>query len=330
MYLYMSHYNCYRCGYITIRRSDMRLHLNRKNICKPIIRDINIDDYRQNILNKEKIDETHFCTENAPFCTKNAPFCTVLHQPDYGGFECIFCKKKYKFQRSLKRHLKTCKVKQDQENINANTHALVEKLDQQIEIQKQTIQSQKQQIENFEQKPQINTFTNTNNNVFINIHMDKNRLDYKNTNYDVINAEDIQFSISKAGRCIQEIISITHFNKNHPENQNIYISCLKSTVAMMFEEKRWNVHAWNDIADRVIDDNAVTLQSWMDLNKDDHPGLAEKFKIFMDRKEGDNAFLTSLKRELKMVLYNNRKLIHSDEMVNLLHTLDDVDNSRKC
>ncbi len=65
----MNHYNCYRCGYITIRRSDMRLHLNRKNICKPIIRDINIDDCRQNILNKEKIEETgnpNILSQNIP------------------------------------------------------------------------------------------------------------------------------------------------------------------------------------------------------------------------------------------------------------------------
>ena len=316
----MVQYNCYRCGYCTIYKKDMRLHLNRKNKCNPILRDINIDDYRQNILNKEKIDETRFCT-------KNAPYCTVLHQKDSDMFECDFCKKKYKFQRSLTRHLKICRAKQEQDEADANTYALVERLNQQIEIQKQTIQSQNQRIESLEQKPQINMFTNNSNNVQINIQMDKNRLDYKDTNYDVIGAEDIQFAISKAGRCIQEIIPITHFNKKHPENQNIYVSCLKSAVAMMFEEKRWNAHAWNDIADRVIDDNIVTLQNWMDLNKDNYPGLVEKFKIFIDRKEGGyNTFLTNLKRELKMVLYNNRKLIHSDAMVKLLHTLDDVGN----
>ena len=224
--------------------------------------------------------------------------------------------------------MKSCKDKQEQDDATAKTYALVEKLNQQIESQQKQIDAMKNEKQHI-----INNTNNTNNtnnmnshnhnNVQINIQLDKNRLDYKDTNYNIIGENDIRYAISKTGKCIQEIVSATHFNKKHPENQNIYISCLKSAVAMMFEEQRWNAHAWNDIADRVINDNTVTLQSWVELNKDNHPNLAEKFKIFMERKEGNSkTFLSNLKRELKMVLYNNRKLVHSEEMITLLQRLE--------
>ena len=36
----MSTYICPRCGYEKTRHSDMVKHLNRKNMCKPLIEDI--------------------------------------------------------------------------------------------------------------------------------------------------------------------------------------------------------------------------------------------------------------------------------------------------
>ncbi len=294
----------------------MRLHLNRKNNCDPILSDVNIDTCRQDILNNPQIDETGSCTvllHSAPSLLQSAPFCSISE-----SFECLYCNKKYRYNRNLNKHLKTCKAKLEQKEADDRTYALVEKLNQQIESQQKQIDAMKNEKQHI-----INNNTTNTNNVQINIQLDKNRLNYKDTNYNIIGENDIRYAISKTGKCIQEIVSATHFNKKHPENQNIYISCLKSAVAMMFEEQRWNAHAWNDIADRVINDNTVTLQSWIELNKDNHPNLAEKFKIFMERKEKDcEMFLSNLKRELKMVLYNNRKLVHSEEMITLLHSLE--------
>ena len=63
--------------------------------------------------------------------------------------------------------------------------------------------------------------------------------------YDIYCTQNLKFNYK----------TITHFNKEHPENQNIYISCLKSDVAMMYENQKWITHAWPDIADRIINDN---------------------------------------------------------------------------
>ena len=109
----MADYNCFRCGYCTNHKTKIRLHLDRKNICKPILRDINLDQYGKDILNGNEFDETVGCSillHSAPSLLHSAPFCSKREK-----FECVFCKKNYIYNRNLNKHLKTCKSKQEQE-----------------------------------------------------------------------------------------------------------------------------------------------------------------------------------------------------------------------
>ena len=43
----MVEYNCYRCGYIASQKINLKHHLNRKNICKPLLADISIEDIKK-------------------------------------------------------------------------------------------------------------------------------------------------------------------------------------------------------------------------------------------------------------------------------------------
>ena len=42
----MGVYKCFRCGYIASQRINMKHHLNRKNICNPILDNISIDEMK--------------------------------------------------------------------------------------------------------------------------------------------------------------------------------------------------------------------------------------------------------------------------------------------
>ena len=39
----MVYYECQRCGYNTTLRGNIKQHLNRKNICEPILDNISIE-----------------------------------------------------------------------------------------------------------------------------------------------------------------------------------------------------------------------------------------------------------------------------------------------
>ena len=46
----MVNYQCYRCGYTTFDKTKIKSHFNRKNRCKPLLNDIDLDDHKKYIL----------------------------------------------------------------------------------------------------------------------------------------------------------------------------------------------------------------------------------------------------------------------------------------
>jgi HD-GYP domain-containing protein (c-di-GMP phosphodiesterase class II) len=97
-----------------------------------------------------------------------------------------------------------------------------------------------------------------------------------------------------------------HFNKDHPENHNIYVASLKDGHVVTFNGERWDV----GIADQVLDD---IIQQKSDILEDKYdeivdklsPMESKKFNNFMNRKDDAKVNL-KLKRELRVQLYNNR------------------------
>ena len=105
----MVQYTCFRCGYFSERKINMRSHLNRKNVCKPILRDIKLDEYSKNILERREYIETVENPESLPFHSKNLP--NHSKSLPFHSISCDYCNKSYKYNYNLTKHLKTCKMK---------------------------------------------------------------------------------------------------------------------------------------------------------------------------------------------------------------------------
>ena len=69
----MVEYKCNRCGYNAKQKINLMRHLNRKNICQPLLEDISIENIQKQYGFKtiEKND-----TQTALFDTQTAPFST--------------------------------------------------------------------------------------------------------------------------------------------------------------------------------------------------------------------------------------------------------------
>ena len=48
----MVEYLCHRCGYNTNKKCNIIQHLNRKNVCSPILGDISIEEIKNTIILK--------------------------------------------------------------------------------------------------------------------------------------------------------------------------------------------------------------------------------------------------------------------------------------
>ena len=116
----MVQYTCFRCGYSAEKKNHMIAHLNRKYICKPILRDIKPDDYRNDILEQKEFVETVKNDESAPI----------------NSISCEYCAKTYKYERNLLKHLKTCKIKKetDKNNIISDDYKINNILDENVGV----------------------------------------------------------------------------------------------------------------------------------------------------------------------------------------------------
>lgn len=96
-----------------------------------------------------------------------------------------------------------------------------------------------------------NTINNINNNV--SVHIENLTInDYKNTNDSYLTEEQIYNCIKKNMNAIPTVLEALHYNIDHPENHNIYISNFKNKTVRFKEGNRWILKKYKDVAEDII------------------------------------------------------------------------------
>ena len=110
------------------------------------------------------------------------------------------------------------------------------------------------------------------------------------------------------------MIKKLHFDPKKPENHNIYISNLKNNYIMVYDDDKWNIQDRNEIIHDMIEDNTNILEdkieNWLETGKQ-YPQIMKKFNRYLEKRE-KNIVLDKIKKEIKFILYNNRKTINSE------------------
>ena len=324
----MVNYKCYRCGYSTTHKGSLVNHLKRKNICNPLLEDISIEKMYE-IYNFKNDKKQHpNSTQTALFSTQTAP---KQHPNDNFGCKktapkqhlnstqpapkqhllapkkniCQFCEKTFTRKTGLTKHLNCCKQKKIFEE---EKYEKIKEKDNEIQELKNMVE--KLLVEN---KGTTNITNNTTNNNNTTNHMTNNIININNygdedTKY-ITSDYILQLLKNKPAKAIPELIKYTHFNKEHPENQNIKITNKKEPYIKVRKNDKWELQDKDETISDLIDRQQVHL---LDENVEEkiEKKCSNSEKVNIERcnnlyNEENKDYMKRLYNESELIIINN-------------------------
>ena len=304
----MVYYECQRCGYNTTLRGNIKQHLNRKNICEPILDNISIEEMKD-IYNLNETSKITSNNSNVLICSskklQNTPQNVVNKQ-------CSYCCKEFSRIDNLNRHLKTCKMKNNVLSENKELRETVEKLliecsEMKNLLKNTTNETKKSTVpqhsisDNNNNTNSLNT-TNNNNTIIINNYGEE---DTKYITSDFI----LKLLKNKPFKAIPEMIKHTHFNTEHPENQNIRITNKKEPYVKIMKDNKWELQDRKNTITDLIDkqhikmsDEKVEEQIERQCTSQEKINIIRCNDMYM---EEEDDYMKRLYNESELVMLNN-------------------------
>ena len=367
----MVNYICDRCGFESTIKTRIQRHLERKYICKPKLKDIDISIiYNKYFNNDKKVGGTKGGTKSNLGGTKSGKCGTkcgtrwykneknnindekkIINQEIIKDMSntCKYCHKEFTDRHGRWKHEKyRCKmkdvkmtlvqVKNDITDIT-NKDDLIKYVSNMLTHQFEKELSQKnEQIAELIKKSGVsvsinnsNNNNNANNTSATNLLTTNNSLlannitnaepqlklnAYNRTDYSHIRDEDYLECIQKGNLGIPHFIKMLHFNKDKPENHNVFINNLKSNYLHQYDGGRWIQKVQYEEVDMMIQDivNIIEdkIEFWYDTDHKfikDHKVILDKFPRFLERLSDSSYVSTRVERESKLQLFNDKHMV---------------------
>jgi len=235
-----------------------------------------------------------------------------------------------------KRHYNVCKLKDKKiENENKIINLLVEQIKEQKKLineqkkmfEKQIDEMKKQLIETMNKKckvhpktlQKINKQLNCNNMVKNTNNITYNIVGLGHENLtEVFTRKEKMAILKNRFYCLPELVEYTHFNDKYPQFKNILITNTQNTLAYKYDNKKQQFVAVNkdELLDDIVDERMCDISSFYDELEND---LDEKTKEIIEKVkekiENDPAYRELKKKDIKLIIYNNRKKVVKDNLI---------------
>jgi len=312
----MVEYICFRCEYTTCHKNSFKNHLNRKNICKPSLDDISIEEVKfyygfeikenrstklhQNPPKSTKIHQNDI-HQNPPKYTKmtkkihqNPPKSTKIHQNGQNNYFCEYCNNIFSRSDSLNRHYSRCKVKKQEL----------------ILYQNEEIKQMKSEIDELKKAKIQNNITNNNNsNNTINNTININN--YGDENIKHLKSKDYVNLLKGIYSAVPKLIKQIHFDPEHPENQNIKFTNKKLPYLKIMKNDKWEtVDKKTELLDLIDNKCFLLREKYYNILKKNKYNISENQKKQIDQfldqyHEDDKQTLIDIINKTELILINN-------------------------
>jgi len=327
----MVKYKCYRCGYINHHRSNFIKHLNRKNICKPIISDITIEEIRHKYKFKRVIPKSSQSHPKIKFEQKKGHPKVIPNQKNghpkvipnqkkkiSKNYTCEFCYKKFQYKQGKSKHLKKhCKVKIEKEHKKEYWKQLFEKSEKEkkekemlirekniILIEKEKKEKEKEKLIDKLMKQIELLLTKVGNTTTINNNIIIRNLGEENISY-LTNTFFRRLIDAGPYASIPRIVKKIHFNEKHPENMNLKISDKTKSYISVFEENKWKVKDRKNTIKNIVNSNFELInEKYKEVAEGFDDNKKKIYKMYKERVE-NNSTNSILEDTEKVILNNN-------------------------
>jgi hypothetical protein len=261
---------CERCGTEFKNLRNLRSHFDRKNICKPLMKDISI------IVLKEK------------------------YKIRKGVYKCENCGKEFKTSSGKCKHKKKCLVNPviiEKKTISKLETELDKEIIKRKKLEKQVEQLilEKTQLQEAHSRVINNDHSNTNNITTIGRDQNiiiVNNFGEENIEYLLKDENFIKKCIESPINSIHKYLDNVHFNKEHPENRNIKMTNLLGPYMDYIKEGKWNKIEKNILIPKIIDKSIDVVDEIaykdLDADTDEEDDTLNAWEKYSDIKYGDN------------------------------------------
>ncbi len=269
-------YKCIKCNHVYRDQTDFKRHISRKRPCVA----------SSKYISHDALESDH----------------SILSSKTEDVYLCSYCNHPFSSKWNLSRHIdKSCKQKKQQEE---EKEAIFKDLVNEVKELKDKVDRQHKLLTKY--KSGTTNIHNTNNGT-INQY---NIIAFGKEDMSHISNREWFKIINKQYKSIEDLVVKTHFDKNKPENHNIYISNMKSKYIMVHDGKNWCIKDKRDTIDELYDEKAYII-----LNKVDELKERSKlpFKIvdkYNEIKTGydEEKIRAALIKDIELVLYNKRDI----------------------
>jgi hypothetical protein len=223
---------------------------------------------------------------------------------------CVYCNNEFTRNYDLKRHqLSGCK--------NKHIYDLEQKMLEQQKLIETIVklQSYKQQPLSNDQSINNNS-KNNNNHSFNTQNITINVAAYGKEDLSHITDDDYKKIFKLCNSSVPEFIKLKHFDKDHPENSNVYIPNLTGTHGFMYDGEQWTAIDKQKLINYLYDDNCdILIDKYNILKEQYNKGNLGKFDNFIDKHENDEV-IKDTNRMIELIAYNYKEMAKQNRKIN--------------